>query len=67
MKHLEQLAEDRGERLKDSEWRYHELVKEFADTVTTLTKALPAGDGTAKQARKRSWWPFRRRSKTAAS
>ena len=62
VKHLEQLAEERGERLKDSEWRYHELVKEFANTVATLTRALPAPEDTRQATTKRSWWPFRRRS-----
>ena len=62
VKHLEQLAEERGERLKDSEWRYHELVKEFANTVATLTRALPAPEDTRQATTKRSWWPFHRRS-----
>ena len=62
VKHLEQLAEERADRLKDSEWRYHELVKGFASTMEQVTKALPPGNGAEKQARKRSWWPFRRHS-----
>ena len=62
LKEVERLAEERADRLKDSEWRYHELVKQVTSTMEQVTRALPPANGTEKQARKRSWWPFRRRS-----
>ena len=62
VKGLEELAEERADRLKDSEWRYHELVKQVTSTMEQVTRALPPANGTEKQARKRCWWPFRRRS-----
>ena len=49
-------------QLKDSEWRYHELMEQLKvsqENVAILTKALPSADsGTPSQ--RRRWWPFRR-------
>ena len=66
VKDLEQLSQERADRLKESEWRYHELVKQVTSTMEHVTKALPPANGVQKKATKRAWWPFRRRS-TAGS
>ena len=45
VKSLRELADYRGELLKEAEWRYHELLgqlKQAQDTTATLARALPA-------------------------
>ena len=61
------LAEYRAELLKDSEWRYHELLQQLTKSqenteklASTLDRALPAGTGKPPTARRRVWWPFHR-------
>ena len=66
VKDLEQLSQERADRLKESEWRYHELVKQVTSTMEHVTKALPPANGVQKKATKRAWWPFRRRSTTGS-
>ena len=56
---LQELADYRGELLKESEWRYHELLghlKQAQDTAATLARALPAASPDPGQ--RRRWWPF---------
>jgi hypothetical protein len=60
VKDLEQLSQDRADRLKESEWRYHELVKQVTSTMEHVTRALPAASEQPTGQRKRGWWPFRR-------
>ena len=60
VKDLEQLSQDRADRLKESEWRYHELVKQVTSTMEHVTKALPAAAEQPTGQRKRGWWPFKR-------
>ena len=60
VKNLEELVEHHRGLLKDSEWRYQQLLEQLSSnqrTVESLTRALPAGDsGTSGQ--RRRWWPF---------
>ena len=60
----EELAEYRGELLKEAELRYHTLLQELSSahrTVETLSRALPAPAGsTAAQQRRKWWWPFQK-------
>ena len=64
VEHLEELAEYYKQALKDSEWRYQQLLQQLEmsqRTVETLSKALPAGPP-AEAAHGRRWWPFGRRA-----
>ena len=58
------LADYRGELLKEGELRFHALLHELSSshrTIETLTRALPEPPQPAQEApRQRSWWPFRR-------
>lgn len=61
------LAEYRGELLKDSEWRYHELLQQLTKSqenterlASTLQRALPDSAGEPSAPRRWAWWPFRR-------
>ena len=61
------LAEYRGELLKDSEWRYHELLQQLTKSqenterlASTLQRALPDSAGEPLVPRRWAWWPFRR-------
>ena len=60
----EDLAEYRGELLKEAELRYHTLLQELSSahrTVETLSRALPApAEPTESQQPRRWWWPFRK-------
>ena len=60
VKNLEELVEHHRGLLKDSEWRYQQLLEQLSSnqrTVESLTRALPAGHaGTSTQ--RRRWWPF---------
>lgn len=60
VKNLEELVEHHRGLLKDSEWRYQQLLEQLSSnqrTVESLTRALPAGDnGTLSQ--RRRWWRF---------
>ena len=61
---LEELADHHRQLLKDSEWRYQQLLQQLESsqrTVETLSKALPAGTPAEKPQRRR-WWSFGRRS-----
>ena len=51
---LREMVDLYRERLTDADWRYQELMEQFK----TMTKALPAPQGTGPRA-KRWWWPFR--------
>ena len=62
-----ELAEYRGELLKDSEWRYQELLQQLTRSQETSTKlassldrALPMGSDERQGSRRWPWWPFRR-------
>ena len=62
-----ELAEYRGELLKDSEWRYQELLQQLTRSQETSTKlassldrALPMGSDERQGTRRWPWWPFRR-------
>ena len=59
---LRELVSHLQERLKDSEWRYQELLQQLnlsQQNMATLVKALPNADsGTVTQ--RRRWWPFRK-------
>ena len=60
VKNLEELADYHRGLLKDSEWRYQQLLEQLSTsqrTVETLTKALPAAD-TGTPGQRRRWWPF---------
>ena len=54
VKGLRELVNLYRERLTDADWRYQELLEQ----LKTMTKALPAVEAAAPQA-KRWWWPFR--------
>ena len=61
---LEELADHHRQLLKDSEWRYQQLLQQLESsqrTVETLSKALPAGTP-AETPQRRRWWSFGRRS-----
>ena len=56
---LQELADYRAELLKESEWRYHELLEQLKraqETSATLARALPSSDW--GPSRRRRWWPF---------
>ena len=63
-RNAEELAEYRGELLKEAELRYHALLQELSSahrTVETLSRALPAPAETPEATpRQNWWWPFRR-------
>ena len=64
VKNSEQLAEYRGELLKESELRFHALLQELSSsqrTVDNLTKMLPAGKEEEGKKRRR-WWRFCRKA-----
>ena len=61
VEYLEELAEYHKQALKDSEWRYQQLLQQLEvsqRTVETLSKALPSGQPSEAV---RRWWPFGRR------
>ena len=58
---LRELADYRGELLKEAEWRYHELLgqlKQAQETSATLARALP--NTSPDSDRRWRWWPFGR-------
>ena len=64
VKNSEQLAEYRGELLKEAELRFHALLQELSSsqhTVDNLTKMLPAGKEEEGKKRRR-WWRFGRKA-----
>ena len=64
VEHLQELSEYHKQALKDSEWRYQQLLQQLESsqrTVETLSKALPPGTP-AETPHRRRWWPFGRRS-----
>ena len=60
---LRELVAHLQERLKDSEWRYQELLQQLnmsQQNMASLVKALPsASSGDTTQHRR--WWPFGKR------
>ena len=63
VRNLRELADYRGELLKDAEWRYQELLQHLKlsqETSATLARALPESAGTPNTGRtlRRRWWPF---------
>ena len=64
VKSQRELADYRGELLKEGELRFHALLQELSSSHRTseaLTRALPEPPQPAQEApRKRWWWPFRR-------
>ena len=63
VEHLEELVKYYKQALKDSEWRYPQLLQQLEVSqriVETLSKALPAGPP-ADAPKKRPWWTFGRR------
>ena len=64
VKSQRELADYRGELLKEGELRFHALLQELSSSHRTneaLTRALPAPAAPPQPApRKRWWWPFRR-------
>ena len=62
VRNLRELAEYRGQLLKDAEWRYQELLQQLKlsqETSATLARALPAPtDEAISRPRRRRWWPF---------
>ena len=64
VKSQRELADYRGELLKEGELRFHALLQELSSshrTIESLTRALPEPPQPAREApRKRWWWPFRR-------
>ena len=64
VKSQRELADYRGELLKEGELRFHALLQELSSshrTLEALTRALPEPPQPAQEApRKRWWWPFRR-------
>ena len=61
-KGLRELADYHREQLRDSEWRYRELMEQLKlsqTNVATLTRALPAAEEEENRAHAlRSWWLF---------
>ena len=58
---LRELADYHREQLRDSEWRYRELMEQLKlsqTNVATLTRALPAPEDENRAHARRSWWPF---------
>ena len=64
VKSQRELADYRGELLKEGELRFHALLQELSSshrTLEALTRALPEPPQPAQEVpRKRWWWPFRR-------
>ena len=63
VRNLNDLAEYRGELLKDAEWRYQELLQQLKlsqETSAMLARALPAAPDSAESrpSRHHRWWPF---------
>ena len=66
VRNLRELADYRGELLKDAEWRYQELLQQLKlsqETSATLARALPESAGSPNSGRtpRRRWWPFGQR------
>ena len=66
VRNLRELADYRGELLKDAEWRYQELLLQLKlsqETSSTLARALPESVGSPNTGRtpRRRWWPFGQR------
>ena len=60
VKNLEELVEHHRGLLKDSEWRYQQLLEQLSSnqrTVESLTRALPPAD-TGTSPERRRWWRF---------
>ena len=63
---IRELADYRQQLLKDSEWRYHELLQQLnlsQEANMALAKALPPAIAAAvppepAPRRRRRWWPF---------
>ena len=66
---LEGLADYRDQLLKDSEWRYHELLQQLnlsQESNLALIRSLPAAIAETAApdpapSRRRGWWPFGKR------
>ena len=71
---LRELADYRDNLLKDSEWRYHELLQQLTlsqESNLALIRSLPAAltetappetaPPDTAPGRRRAWWPFRKR------
>ena len=71
---LRELADYRDNLLKDSEWRYHELLQQLTlsqESNLALIRSLPAAltetappetaPPDTAPGRRRGWWPFRKR------
>ena len=66
---LRELADYRDQLLKDSEWRYHELLQQLnlsQESNLALIRSLPAAitetaPPDTAPGRRRGWWPFRKR------
>ena len=71
VKRWQELAEYRAELLKDSEWRFQEVLqqlKQSQENVGMLTRALPpptqepeAEESVSAKRRRWRWWPFGRK------
>ena len=64
VRNLRELADYRGELLKDAEWRYQELLLQLKlsqETSSTLARALPESAGYTGRTPRRRWWPFGQR------
>ena len=60
-KGFRELADYHREQLRDSEWRYRELMEQLKPSqtnVATLTRALPAAEEENHAHARRSWWLF---------
>ena len=58
---LRELADYHREQLRDSEWRYRELMEQLQlsqNNVASLTRALPAAEEETRAHLRRRWWPF---------
>ena len=63
VKSQRELADYRGELLKEGELRFHALLQELSSSHRTseaLTRALPEPPQPAQEAPRKRWWPFRR-------
>ena len=66
---LRELADYRDKLLKDSEWRYHELLQQLnlsQESNLALIRSLPAAitetaPPDTAPSRRRGWWPFGKR------
>ena len=66
VRNLRELADYRGELLKDAAWRYQELLQQLKlsqETSAMLARALPESAGAPNTGRtpRRRWWPFGQR------